>query len=87
MPSCLMGSVAGEHFLTSTLPLRASDAVAALIVLDDGRYLMQKRDDFPAIWYPGHWGLFGGGVEPSPILATTAQLVRRLSSRSPAPIG
>ena len=45
------------------MPLRAGDAVAALIVLDDGRYLMQKRDDLPAIWYPGHWGLFGGGVD------------------------
>lgn len=39
------------------------DAAAALIVLDDGRYLMQLRDDKPGIFYPNHWGLFGGASE------------------------
>jgi 8-oxo-dGTP pyrophosphatase MutT (NUDIX family) len=37
--------------------------VAALLVLEDGRYIMQLRDDVPDIWYPGHWGLFGGSVD------------------------
>ncbi len=36
--------------------LTPGDAVAALIVLDDGRYLMQLRDQKPGIFYPGHWG-------------------------------
>ena len=45
-------------------PLAPKDAVAALIVLDDGRYLMQQRDDVPGIFYPGYWGLFGGAIEP-----------------------
>lgn len=45
--------------------LKPGDAVAALIVLQDGRYLMQLRDQKPGIFYPGHWGLFGGGMEPS----------------------
>jgi len=45
-------------------PLAPKDAVAALIVLDDGRYLMQQRDDIPGIFYPGYWGLFGGAIEP-----------------------
>lgn len=44
--------------------LRPGDAAAAVIVLDDGRYLLQLRDDKPGIFFPGHWGLFGGGVEP-----------------------
>lgn len=44
--------------------LKPGDAVAALIVLKDGRYLMQLRDQKPGIFYPGHWGLFGGGMEP-----------------------
>jgi len=43
--------------------LGASDAVAALLVLEDGRYLLQHRDDIPGIWYPGHWGCFGGSVD------------------------
>ena len=44
--------------------LRAGDAAAALIIRDDGRYVLQLRDDLPHIWYPGHWGCFGGAVDP-----------------------
>jgi 8-oxo-dGTP pyrophosphatase MutT (NUDIX family) len=51
------------NFLTSHAPLTAGDAAAALLVLEDARYLLQLRDDIPPIWYPGHWGLFGGGVD------------------------
>jgi 8-oxo-dGTP pyrophosphatase MutT (NUDIX family) len=53
-----------DWFLASTTPLRPADAAAALIVLDDGRYLMQLRDQKREIFYPGHWGLFGGALEP-----------------------
>lgn len=45
------------------VPLAPKDAVAALLVLDDGRYLMQQRDDIQGIFYPGYWGLFGGAIE------------------------
>ena len=55
--------VLAGNFLSSRLPLRASSAVAAIVVVDADRYLMQLRDDIPSIWYPGHWGLFGGAVE------------------------
>jgi 8-oxo-dGTP pyrophosphatase MutT (NUDIX family) len=51
------------NFLASRAPLRPGHAVAALLVLEDGRYIMQLRDDVPNIWYPGHWGLFGGGID------------------------
>jgi 8-oxo-dGTP pyrophosphatase MutT (NUDIX family) len=51
-------------FLTSRAPLTAGHAVAALLVLENDRYVMQLRDDNPDIWYPGHWGLFGGGIDP-----------------------
>jgi len=51
------------NFLHAQAPLAAGDAAAALLVLDDGRYLLQLRDDLPHIWYPGHWGLFGGSVD------------------------
>jgi 8-oxo-dGTP pyrophosphatase MutT (NUDIX family) len=43
--------------------LPINDAVAAILVYEDGKILMQLRDDRPDIWYPNHWGLFGGGVE------------------------
>lgn len=50
------------HFLTDDHPLRGEDAVAAIITVEDGRYLLQLRDDIPRIFYPGHWGCFGGAV-------------------------
>jgi 8-oxo-dGTP diphosphatase len=39
-------------------------AVALAVLRQNGRYLMQLRDDKPTILYPGHWGLFGGHLEP-----------------------
>lgn len=44
--------------------LQLGDAVAAIIVVDGSGYLLQLRDDLPHIWYPDHWGLFGGAVDP-----------------------
>lgn len=44
-------------------PIRTGNAAAALLVREDGHYILQRRDDIPGIWYPGHWGLFGGGVD------------------------
>jgi 8-oxo-dGTP pyrophosphatase MutT (NUDIX family) len=56
----------------STPPkLTAGNASAALLVLEDGQYLLQLRDDKPGIWYPGHWGCFGGAAEPGEDAATT----------------
>lgn len=43
--------------------LSIGDAAAAIMVLPDGRFLMQLRDNRPDIWYPGHWGCFGGAVD------------------------
>jgi 8-oxo-dGTP pyrophosphatase MutT (NUDIX family) len=52
-----------RHFSVGPGPdLHPVDAVAALLVLRDGRYAMQLRDDRPDIIYPGHWGCFGGAV-------------------------
>ncbi len=38
-------------------------AAAAVIVTADGRYLLQRRDAVPTIWFPDRWGLFGGAIE------------------------
>lgn len=40
------------------------EVAAGLLVTEDGRYLMQLRDDLPGVSLPGHWGCFGGGIEP-----------------------
>jgi 8-oxo-dGTP pyrophosphatase MutT (NUDIX family) len=63
--------------------VKASDAVAAVICLPDNRYLLQHRDDRPGIWYPGHWGCFGGAVDPgeSPQQALMRELAEELEFR------
>ncbi len=58
-------------------PLKPGDAVAALIVLEDNRYLMQLRDQKPGIFYPGHWGCFGGAMDPGESVEQT--LARELN--------
>jgi 8-oxo-dGTP diphosphatase len=50
--------------LAPDAPLTLTDAVAAVIRHEDGRYLLQLRDDIPTIPFPGFWGFFGGSVEP-----------------------
>lgn len=56
--------------------LRPSNAVAAILVRDDGQYIMQLRDAKDEIFYPAHWGCFGGAVEAGedPAEALTREL-------------
>jgi 8-oxo-dGTP pyrophosphatase MutT (NUDIX family) len=72
------------HFLTDNHPLRGDDAVAAIITVEDGRYLMQLRDDIPRIFYPGHWGCFGGAVGPAedPVQALARELAEELEMQA-----
>ncbi len=67
-------------FLTADGKLQALDAVAALIVLEDGRYVMQLRDAVPNIFYPDHWGCFGGAVDEGeyPVQALRRELHEEL---------
>lgn len=37
--------------------------VTAAILHQDGQFLLQLRDDFPHIVYPGVWAFFGGHIE------------------------
>jgi 8-oxo-dGTP diphosphatase len=39
------------------------EIAVGLIVADDGRVLLQHRDDKPGILEPGVWGLFGGHID------------------------
>jgi len=73
-------TAAGDVLLVQAAPPRPMNAVAALLVLQDGRYVMQLRDAVPGIFYPGHWGCFGGGVEAgeSPLDALHRELREEL---------
>jgi 8-oxo-dGTP pyrophosphatase MutT (NUDIX family) len=59
----MTASLPGHNLFRVPEVVAFRDAVVAIIVLDDGRYLMQLRDDKPGIFYPNHWGLFGGAVD------------------------
>jgi len=67
--------------------LRLGDAVAALILVEGDGYLMQLRDKRPDIWYPGHWGLFGGAVDAGedPRTALARELREELELEVTAP--
>ena len=53
-----------NFFLGGEGELTPYNAVVGLIVLDDRRYLCQLRSNISGIFYPNHWGLFGGAVDP-----------------------
>lgn len=65
-----------DPLVAGRTPLSVNDAAAAIIVVDQAGYLLQLRDSRPDIWYPGHWGLFGGGIEPGeePVEALAREL-------------
>lgn len=68
------------HFISADTPLWSADAVAAILVTEEGGYVMQLRDDIPHIWYPDHWGCFGGAIEPgeTPLQALERELTEEL---------
>lgn len=75
-----------EHFIpVHGQSPRPHDAVAALLVHEDGRYIMQLRDCMPGIFYPGHWGCFGGAVEPgeTPVDALKRELREEIEFEMP----
>lgn len=43
--------------------LRPANAAVAILLHEDGRYIMQLRDPKIEIFYPGHWGCFGGAID------------------------
>jgi 8-oxo-dGTP pyrophosphatase MutT (NUDIX family) len=52
------------RYLEPQGPLKPQNAAVALIVDEHGRYLVQLRDAKPTIFFPDHWGCFGGALEP-----------------------
>jgi len=51
-------------YLKPAGPLEPANAAVALIVDERDRYLVQLRDPIPTIFFPDHWGCFGGALEP-----------------------
>ena len=55
--------------------------VALAMLERDGRWLLQLRDDLDTIIHPGHWGLFGGHLDPgeTPEQAVMRELQEEIS--------
>lgn len=51
-------------YLKPAGPLEPANAAVALIIDDKNRYLVQLRDPIPTIFFPDHWGCFGGALDP-----------------------
>lgn len=59
--------------------------VAIAILYSSDRFLMQLRDNIPGIFYPGHWGFFGGHLDPgeTPEAAVKRELWEEISYTPP----
>ncbi|MFH7241917.1 MAG: NUDIX domain-containing protein [Spirulina sp.] len=60
--------------------------VAVAILYQGDHFLLQLRDDIPGILYPGHWGFFGGHMEPGedPLTAMRRELLEEIGYVPPA---
>ena len=67
---------AADPRLDRHTPLTPGNAVAAILTIGDA-YLLQLRDRKRGIFFPDHWGCFGGGVEPGESLERA--LIRELN--------
>jgi 8-oxo-dGTP pyrophosphatase MutT (NUDIX family) len=50
-------------------------------IYQNGRFLLQHRDNIPGIFHPGHWGLFGGSIDigETPKQCLVRELVEELN--------
>ncbi len=59
--------------------------VAITILYQHQTFLLQLRDNIPNIAYPGHWGLFGGHLDPgeTPEVAVVRELQEEICYVAP----
>ncbi|WP_016952908.1 NUDIX hydrolase [Anabaena sp. PCC 7108] len=59
--------------------------VAIAILYQNGKCLMQLRDNIPGIKFPGSWGLFGGHIESgeTPEIALVREVIEEIGYELP----
>jgi 8-oxo-dGTP diphosphatase len=59
--------------------------VSIAIIPAGDKFLMQLRDDIPGIYYPGHWGFFGGHLDPgeTPPVTIKRELMEEIAFDAP----
>ncbi len=73
-----------DYFLGGEGRLDPQHAAVALVVVDGSRYLMQLRDQKAGIYFPGHWGVFGGAIDPGE--TSEEALARELAEELSLPV-
>ncbi|MDJ0581151.1 NUDIX hydrolase [Crocosphaera sp.] len=63
-------------------------SVALAILYQEGRFLMQLRDNIPTIIYPDRWGFFGGHLEPgeTPEIGVKREVIEEINYQLENPI-
>ncbi len=63
-------------------------SVALAILHQDGRFLMQLRDNIPTIIHPDRWGFFGGHIEPgeTPEMGVKREVLEEINYQLKDPI-
>jgi 8-oxo-dGTP diphosphatase len=49
--------------LSDTATLKTSDSVGVVLLTTSNKYLLQRRWNRSGFYFPGYWGLFGGGLK------------------------
>ena len=62
-----------DEFIHDNTVLIPKNAVAVIIFNDKGHVLLQLGDDKPGIFFPNHWGFFGGAVDQNETPEACAQ--------------
>ncbi|MEM7650032.1 MAG: NUDIX hydrolase [Cyanobacteria bacterium P01_A01_bin.70] len=65
---------------------RSEIHVAIALLIRQGQFLLQLRDDIPTILYPGCWAFFGGHIEPgeTPEAGIWRELQEEINYQPPA---
>ena len=80
-----MSNLITSKFLKDNSSLTPRDAVVAIIENEKKQFLLQLRDDKEGIFFPNHWGLFGGAVDDNETVqsALARELKEELGSSFP----
>jgi 8-oxo-dGTP diphosphatase len=67
------------------MPMSEQPQVAIAILYRHDQFLLQLRDNIPNIAYPGHWGFFGGHLDPgeTPEVALVRELREEIGYSTP----
>src|SRR5260221_9854191 len=64
-PPLMEARLVSDLLLSDPSTLKTSNSVAVVIKTERDEYLLQHRWNRPGFYFPGFWGLFGGGMEPN----------------------